>query len=529
MTRLSLVPLALSLASTPVFSQTSTVTISTEKPAVTITGEESVTVVSGDGAATVLSVGTQGPAGATSSTSVRGYGAVGDGIADDTSAFQAALNGGKYDIYVPEGTYKITSTVVVPSGVILHGASSGSVLAASAISGAVIRLYDNVGPGGATVEHLTITGTAMTGLEVYRMNQVLVRDVAISSGTFTNGFSFSYTYGSIFDHLRTNGAIVTDRAFSVGDVFNANVANSWYTSNASVPYSFYIGGNVTLAPASNTFNGLCAQGGIVGLYLGNSFSNVFNSFYSENVRNPIVLGEYGYVAIPRGVVFNTARIGGSTAGPGRVTLVDIRLADGVEFHGCSLGGKWGEAAPITFSGGGGSGAQAVGLVAPDGTLKAVTVVAGGSGYTSDPAVSIGGAGGGAVATASRTGDAVTSVAVVNAGSGYATDGVIPIRYGQSYSGKILFSGTDIDAYPLQEGAPDEVWVSALWPWVTRASEAWGGVGVRILNDSAAFPEATGIASAAMDKLPTAGHEHYVSWRAADGTDTGRVYIPPVYP
>jgi polygalacturonase len=46
---------------------------------------------------------------------VKDFGAVGDGVADDTSAIQAAINamtaGGV--LYLPEGTYRTTSEVSV--------------------------------------------------------------------------------------------------------------------------------------------------------------------------------------------------------------------------------------------------------------------------------------------------------------------------------------------------------------------------------------------------------------------------------
>lgn len=46
--------------------------------------------------------------------SVKDFGAVGDGVADDTSAFQAAVNAvSGDDIIIPGGTYKITAPVVV--------------------------------------------------------------------------------------------------------------------------------------------------------------------------------------------------------------------------------------------------------------------------------------------------------------------------------------------------------------------------------------------------------------------------------
>lgn len=41
------------------------------------------------------------------------FGAVGDGVADDTVAIQAAFNSGIKDIYIPKGTYRITSTLTL--------------------------------------------------------------------------------------------------------------------------------------------------------------------------------------------------------------------------------------------------------------------------------------------------------------------------------------------------------------------------------------------------------------------------------
>lgn len=47
--------------------------------------------------------------------SVKDFGAVGDGVNDDTAAFQAAVNSGKA-AFVPAGTYKLTSTVNLLNG-----------------------------------------------------------------------------------------------------------------------------------------------------------------------------------------------------------------------------------------------------------------------------------------------------------------------------------------------------------------------------------------------------------------------------
>ena len=58
---------------------------------------------------------------------VRDFGAVGDGKADDTEAFQRAVDSGHGDIYIPRGVYRLSRTVVVdldrigPTSIVGHG------------------------------------------------------------------------------------------------------------------------------------------------------------------------------------------------------------------------------------------------------------------------------------------------------------------------------------------------------------------------------------------------------------------------
>lgn len=85
--------------------------------------------------------------------SVKDYGAKGDGLVDDTQAFQKALTAHKA-VYVPEGTYRITATLVLAEGQSLTGSGNGSVLAASSKNFTVIAM-----PAGyASLTFLKITG-----------------------------------------------------------------------------------------------------------------------------------------------------------------------------------------------------------------------------------------------------------------------------------------------------------------------------------------------------------------------------------
>lgn len=47
--------------------------------------------------------------------SVRDFGAVGDGVADDSAALQRALSSGSAIVRIPQGTYRVTATLRVPS------------------------------------------------------------------------------------------------------------------------------------------------------------------------------------------------------------------------------------------------------------------------------------------------------------------------------------------------------------------------------------------------------------------------------
>lgn len=60
---------------------------------------------------------------------VKDFGAIGDGVADDTPAFVAALDSASmfgHRVIVPAGIYRITSPLVVPDGVMMLGEGTGS-------------------------------------------------------------------------------------------------------------------------------------------------------------------------------------------------------------------------------------------------------------------------------------------------------------------------------------------------------------------------------------------------------------------
>lgn len=85
--------------------------------------------------------------------SIKDFGAIGDGLTDDTLAIQQAL-AAHDNVYVPPGSYIVSSTITLDNNQSLIGAGTSSVLAASNNSFNVIEM-----PGKqATLQSLKITG-----------------------------------------------------------------------------------------------------------------------------------------------------------------------------------------------------------------------------------------------------------------------------------------------------------------------------------------------------------------------------------
>lgn len=81
------------------------------------------------------------------SASVKDFGALGNGIADDTAAFQLAmayiLSIGGGTINVPTGTYIISDTIAIPANTIVQG-QSGSLIKGAAVFAASNIIFTNV-------------------------------------------------------------------------------------------------------------------------------------------------------------------------------------------------------------------------------------------------------------------------------------------------------------------------------------------------------------------------------------------------
>lgn len=89
--------------------------------------------------------------------SVKDFGAVGDGTADDTAAIQAAVDSGADSIYFPEGTYLVSSTINITAPITLHG--RGTIRESSVLFSTIY----------ITADYVNISGMSFVGAETTDM------------------------------------------------------------------------------------------------------------------------------------------------------------------------------------------------------------------------------------------------------------------------------------------------------------------------------------------------------------------------
>lgn len=179
--------------------------------------------------------------------SVKDFGAVGDGVTDDTAAINAAIaavGATKGALYFPAGNYKITNTISIPTGygiaiigdgpyktfITLYHATANAIAVDNAGSqsgfglfGVTIRAWEATGTGtGSTGTGLYLTNandnTVVSGIDIQGFGNGI--ELSRCYNTFINNFRILYIKNNgikLSDHVPPNGA---GNHFSFGKISN---------------------------------------------------------------------------------------------------------------------------------------------------------------------------------------------------------------------------------------------------------------------------------------------------------------------
>jgi len=226
---------------------------------------------------------------------VKDFGAVGDNVADDTSAFTAAISAAELTggaVYIPTGIYKITSTLTISAKMKMYGEANVSHNITDTLGSVIMKTGDFIGIEvthatkgiGVTFEDFSVDSAggadASVGIKLTKAGRTkLSRITVMNQGShgieFNSGNLSSFRDVSVLgnggDGFKINGAAVPDTnacAFSNIDArgnigIGVNLANCWnvigqFTAQSNGGVGIYIDNcrqsNLILYGESNTGN-----------------------------------------------------------------------------------------------------------------------------------------------------------------------------------------------------------------------------------------------------------------------------------
>jgi hypothetical protein len=246
--------------------------------------------------------------------SVKDFGALGDGVTDDTAAIQAAINAASASsspiVNIPVGTYLVTSTLTVPQHVRLQGQSAFYENFGATIGGSVIRLANGLGGTVTAVLSFTVSNTVVNpDLRHFGGIDTLAIDGRRSSGNTSIGINVTGCRFLTFDRLlvincgshgvftgSSGGSVSADLLFRrCTVVYNGGHGFSWFASDSEIADCII---------ALNTLHGISGCGAALNITNCHIWYNTRGINISANIFNVLVSGCFIYDNYAEGLYLN---------------------------------------------------------------------------------------------------------------------------------------------------------------------------------------------------------------------------------
>lgn len=219
------------------------------------------------------------------SINVKGYGAIGNGVADDTAAIQAAINASTGNtVYLPAGNYKISSalTVSCSTPITITGDGQSTILTPSSTNGVFTLGSTTAITTGCGVRNLSIVGSGSSGnaISMFNMYHGFIDNINVNGG------------GGILIETEGSGTASYDNSLTRLQVSNCTnfgiefllAAGSGYLTDMYLTNSYIEYNGTDLAFINNA-----SQFSLAGIFVDNSYIEDNSTHKSINSINSAIV------------------------------------------------------------------------------------------------------------------------------------------------------------------------------------------------------------------------------------------------